>query len=94
MSNPADDRTHQTTLDPGSAWLAAYALGLAYSSRSQDEQVELLRDVVDGRAELLSVAQQRLDVVEVIEPALRAQARRLLDRARTLTMSTALTAHG
>jgi hypothetical protein len=65
-----------------SAWLAAYALGLAYSSRSQEERVELLRDATDGRAELLAVAQQRLDLVAVVEPGLRAQARRLLECAR------------
>jgi hypothetical protein len=96
MSDPADDRTDQTTLDPDSAWLAAYALGLAYSTRSQQERVDLLRDVTGGQADLLAVAQQRLELAEVVEPGLRDQARRLLDRARMLSVSNALTttAHG
>jgi hypothetical protein len=90
------DRTDQPAPEADSAWLAAYALGLAYSSRSQEERVELLRDATDGRAELLAIAQQRLDLVEVVEPGLRAQARRLLERARTLsaTGAAAPAAHG
>lgn len=73
--------------DPESAWLAAYALGLAYSSRSHQDRVELLQEATRERPELLTLARHRLETTEVVEPGLRDRARRLLDRARTLSVS-------
>lgn len=70
--------------DPESAWLAAYALGLAFSNNSQPRQIDLLQEAADGQPELLDLARQRLDTTEIVDPNLRDQARRLLDRARTL----------
>ena len=75
------------TLDPDSAWLAAYALGLAYSSRTHQQRVNLLREATRSHPELLAVAEQRLEVADVVEPALRDQARRLLEGARTASVS-------
>ncbi len=85
------DDPDQPTLDPDSAWLAAYALGLAYSETSQQQRVHLLREVTRGQPELLDGARERLESAEVIEPDLRDRARRLLVRARTLTGIRAVT---
>ncbi len=84
MSETATHDTDVTTHDPDSAWLAAYALGLAYSSNGQQEQLELLLDAADGDPELLDHAHQRLATTEVADPPLRERAQRLLDRARTV----------
>jgi hypothetical protein len=86
MSGLAADQP-DPTLGPDSAWLAAYALGLAYSSRTHQQRVNLLRDATRSRPELLAVAEQRLAVAEVVEPALRAQARRLLEGARASSLT-------
>jgi hypothetical protein len=79
-----------------SAWLAAYALGLAYSSRSQEERVELLRDATDGRAELLAVAQQRLDLVASrrARPARPGSAAARVCETLSMTGAATTTAHG
>lgn len=89
MSETAATRPDQTTLhpDPDSAWLAAYALGLAYSQTSRQQQVDLLREATHGQPALLDVAHRRLATTDVIEPDLRDQAQHLLDRARTLTLN-------
>jgi len=73
--------------DPESAWVAAYALGLAYSSNSQPQQVDLLHEATDGQPELLDLARQRLDTTEVADPDLREAAQHLLHRARTLHLT-------
>ncbi len=91
MSEASATHQDRTSLHPDpdadSAWLAAYALGLAYSQTSQQQQVDLLREATQGQPELLDVAPQRLDTTDVIEPDLRDQAQRLLGRARTLTVN-------
>lgn len=65
------------------AWLAAYALGLAYSATSREQRIDRLRDAVDGSCERLVAARQRLDATRVAEPHVRDQAQRLLDLAAT-----------
>ena len=86
MSATAADHPHPATpdRDPESAWLAAYALGLAYSRNGHQRQVELLLDAADGGPELLERARQRLASTEVADPHLREVAQRLLQRACTL----------
>ena len=84
MSETATHDTDVTTHDPDSAWLAAYALGLAYSSNGQQEQLELLLDAADGDPELLDHARQRLATTEVADPPLRETAQQLLHHARTV----------
>lgn len=81
------DEPEQIGLDSESAWLAAYALGLAYSSRTHQDRVELLQEATRERPELLTLARHRLETTDVVEPGLRDRARRLLDRARTLSTS-------
>src|SRR6056297_377463 len=82
MSATAAEHLDRHVLDPDSAWLAAYALGLAYSSNGQEEQIDLVRDAADGRSELLDLARQRLDTTEVAHAGLREAAQQLLHRAR------------
>ncbi len=76
--------------DAESAWLAAFALGLVYSGKDQGERVHLLREATQERPELLAAAEERLETVQLVEPELRDQARRLLDRARTLGVAGAI----
>lgn len=70
--------------DYDSTWLAAYALGLAYSSYGRQQQVDLLLEVADGQPQLLDHAHQRLDTTEVADPNLRQTAQHLLHHARTV----------
>lgn len=83
MNEAHEDQTGQPELDPDSVWLAAYALGLAYSSTTHQQRVDLLQEATRRQPELLAVAEQRLQAADVVEPDLRDQARRLLARART-----------
>ncbi|MFO7778962.1 MAG: hypothetical protein R6V28_11460 [Nitriliruptoraceae bacterium] len=78
------DQPDELPREPESAWLAAFALGLAYSSKSHRERLDLLAEATQGRPELLAMARRRLETAEVMEPELRDQARRLLDRAMTV----------
>ncbi len=89
MSETATNRPQGATpdRDPDSAWLAAYALGLAYSSDSEEQQIELLLDATHGQPELLEFARQRLATTEVVDTGLREAADQLLHRARTLHTS-------
>ena len=89
MSGVAANQPDLPTLDPDSAWLAAYALGLAYSGTTHQQRVDLLREATRSRPELLAVAEHRLEVADVVEPDLRDQARRLLERARTSRVTAA-----
>ena len=66
----------------GSAWLAAFALGLAYSQRPDHERVCELREAAAGRPWLLGEARQRLVGRVVAEPAICDEAVRLLVRAQ------------
>jgi hypothetical protein len=69
-------------LEPSAAWLAAYALGLAYSEGSDQRCVTGLIDATGDHPELLEAAHRRLDGAEVAEQAVREAALHLLDRAR------------
>ena len=84
MSEIAAHDTDVTICHPDSAWLAAYALGLAYSSNGQQQQLELLLDAAHGDPGLLDHARQRLAATEVADPPLRDTAQQLLDRALTV----------
>jgi hypothetical protein len=68
--------------DPSEAWLAAYALGLAYSEGSENQHLTDLTDVTQGHPELLEAAHRRLDGADVAERAICEAALHLLDRAR------------
>ncbi len=65
----------------GSAWLAAYALGLAYSQRPQTELVADLRDALAGGGGPLESARTRLAQAAVAEPSVRHEALELLELA-------------
>ena len=69
-----------------SAWLAAFALGLAYSQRPAPELVCELREVVANQAWLLAEARHRLASHAVAEPDVCREAVRLLARAETSTL--------
>lgn len=66
---------------PASAWLAAFALGLAYSQRPRRELLAELRDAAAGRTRLLDAAASRLAQVDVAEPSVRHEALNLLQLA-------------
>ena len=68
-------------LDPPVAWLAAYALGLAYSDNSDQQCLGELLEAAQGCPALLSAARRRLDGVEVAERSICDDAIGLLDRA-------------
>lgn len=57
-----------------SAWLAAYALGLVYSSEGERERLQDLLHMVGERAEVLEAALHRLRTVELADPTVRAEA--------------------
>ncbi len=69
-------------LDPSEAWLAAYALGLAYSDNSDQQRLTKLLTATQGCPELLEAAYRRLHGAEVAEPSICDDALHLLDRAR------------
>jgi hypothetical protein len=64
------------------AWLAAYALGLAYSGSSDEQRLADLIDTTRGDTQLLEAAHRRLDGAEVAERAICEAALHLLARAR------------
>lgn len=78
-----------TATTPGpataSAWLAAFALGLAYSQRPEPELVCELREVTAGREWLLAAARRQLASRTVVEPAISHQGQRLLELAESST---------
>ncbi len=68
--------------DPSDAWLAAYALGLVYSDKSEQQRLAELLEMTWGRPELLAAAYKRLDGAGVVERALGDEALLLLERAQ------------
>ena len=68
-----------------SSWLAAFALGLAYSQRPEHDLVCELRDVTVNRPWLLGEARHQLATREVAEPDISLKAVRLLSRAESST---------
>jgi hypothetical protein len=74
--------------NPGiaSAWLAAFALGLAYSQRPEHELVCELREVTARDSRLLGEARDRLASRVVAEPDVCRAAIRLLVRAESSTL--------
>jgi hypothetical protein len=78
MSADTDGRTPE----PSAAWLAAYALGLAYSEGSDQQCVTGLIDVTGDHPELLEAAHRTLDGAAVVEQVVCEAALDLLDRAR------------
>lgn len=66
---------------PASAWLAAFALGLAYSQRPRPELIAELRDAADSHTQLLNTAAARLAQIDVAEPTVRHEALELLQLA-------------
>ncbi len=79
----APTTTHTSGPDALSAWLAAYALGLTYSSRSDQQRLSCLRDAAEPHPGGLETAYLRLQAAEVAEPTSREQALRLLEQAMT-----------
>ena len=63
------------------AWLAALAVGFAYSARSMTESVSDLVTSANGDPELLSAARKRLAETELVEPARQRRALALLGHA-------------
>ena len=72
---------NQVPLDPSEAWLAAYALGLAYSDNSDQQRLTDLLDATRGCPELLEAAYRRLHGADVAERSICDDALRLLVRA-------------
>lgn len=70
--------------DVSSTWVAAYAIGLVYSSASDRECLVLLIDATRNEAALLDAARHRLDGARVVEPGVADEAERLLAAARLL----------
>jgi hypothetical protein len=71
--------------DAGSAWLAAYALGLIYSSRSDQQRLACLREAAHPHPGRLGAAHLRLQAADLAEPTSRQQALRLLEHAMAPT---------
>ena len=67
--------------DGHSAWLAAYALGLTYSSRSDQQRLTFLREAARPHPGGLKAAHLRLQTADVAEPTSRRQALQLLEHA-------------
>ncbi len=67
--------------DPSEAWLAAYALGLAYSDNSDQQRLTQLLQATQDCPRLLEAADRRLHGAEVAERSICDEALRLLDRA-------------
>jgi hypothetical protein len=78
-------------VEPGdattTAWVAAFALGLAYVDRPEPAKLAELREAVGDRDDLLDRARERLDVLEVADVEVRVAAIELLERARTPRLS-------
>ena len=77
MSDPVT----RPPLDASVAWLAAYALGLAYSDNSNQQRLLELLDAAGSCPELLEAAYRRLDGADVAEDTICDDALRLLDGA-------------
>ena len=77
--------TPTTYLPPGgdaiSAWLAAYALGLTYSSHPQQQRLACLRDAARPHPGGLEAAHLRLQTAGIAEPTNQQQALHLLGHA-------------
>ncbi|TVR36695.1 MAG: hypothetical protein EA388_03150 [Nitriliruptor sp.] len=76
-----DETASSSPSDASAAWLAAYALGLAYSDNSVQQRLIDLRDASQGCPELLRAAHRRLDVADVADRGICDDALHLLDRA-------------
>jgi hypothetical protein len=72
--------------DAPSAWLAAYALGLTYSSRSDQQRLADLRAAAQPHPGGLEAAHLRLQAAEVAEPTSHKQALHLLEQAMATHM--------
>ncbi len=83
MSDTATDPP--LVLDPSEAWLAAYALGLAYAEKTDAQRLSELLDAIQGHPELLEAAHRRLHGADVVEPGIGDEALRLLARAMVRT---------
>lgn len=79
----SDTTTSSTAPQESVAWLAAYALGVAYSQSADQQRLTDLIAAARGCPVLLEAAHQRLDGADIAEPSIRDEARRLLDHART-----------
>lgn len=77
-----NDRVPIPSLDASVAWLAAYALGLAYSDNSDKQRLSDLIEAARDHPDLLEAASRRLDGAEVAERSICDDALRLLDGAR------------
>lgn len=86
--------TDAAALQPSAAWLAAYALGLAYSEGSDQQCLTDLLAATRGRTEPLDAAHRRLDAAEVAERSICEGALRLLDRARNRAQPDSAREHG
>jgi hypothetical protein len=75
-----------TVTSDSSAWLAAFALGLAYSRRPDHELVCELREVTAARPWMLGEARDQLASRAVTEPDICREAVRLLCRAESSTL--------
>jgi hypothetical protein len=75
-----------------SAWLAAFALGLAYSQRPETARQLELEEVAGGCLDSLRAAHARLLATSVTEPALQLAALQLLRRAMHAATSVPATA--
>jgi hypothetical protein len=79
--------THQDSgSDMASAWLAAYALGLTYSSLSDHQRLACLRDAAHPHPGGLEVAHVRLQAAQVAEFTSHQQALHLLEQAMATHM--------
>ena len=68
-------------LDTSVSWLAAYALGLAYSESSDPQRLTDLIEAARGQQELLEAAHRRLDSTDVADRWIHDDALHLLVRA-------------
>ena len=75
------DATISPPLDTSVPWLAAYALGLAYSESPDPQRLTDLIEAARGQQELLEAAHRRLDGTDVAERRIRDDALHLLVRA-------------
>ena len=82
MSATTDVAALQPSDAGSAAWLAAFALGLAYSESPEQHCLTDLRAATRGHPGLLEAAYRRLDGAEVAEPAICEAALHLLDAAR------------
>jgi len=70
-----------TTDGAASAWVVAFALGLAHSARSDAERIGELQEATGRRLDLLHLAHDRLRVAEVADPGTRLAVLDLIARA-------------